>query len=193
MRPSPILEASLAAHRRLEDALLAVQDEDCRGASLLPGWSRGHVLTHLADKTKHHVWMLEGAVQNQVRRPDYEHAPVEVEAGAGRSAKELRRDIMLAFAALEQAWNGLPDDSWTRCGVAVPGLRSMADLAGRHLRDVEVHHVDLDIGYGAADWSAAFIDNELPKRLTGLSNRTSPASLLAWLIGRGAPPELGPW
>lgn len=193
MRPVLLLEASVAAHRRLADALATLRDDDVCGASLLPGWSRAHVLTHLANKTRDHVWLIEGAVHNEVLRPDYEGAPSVIEAGAGRSADDLRSDVLTAFADLERAWDGLAEDCWDRTGIAVPGPRSMADFAGRHLRDVEVHHADLDIGYAPADWSDTFIAYELPKRLAGLAGRTSHASLLAWLMGRGSPPELGPW
>ena len=193
MKPDVLIEASLAAHRRLEADLQVLNDENARGASLLPRWSRGHVLSHLANKTRDHVWMMEGALRDEVRRPNYEAAPALVEAQAGRCADELRSDVLLAFAALERAWNDFPADRWNRNGIAVPGPRSMADLVGRHLRDVEVHHADLNLDFGPADWSDTFITYELPKRLAGLPKRTDPASLLAWLIGRGGPPELGPW
>lgn len=196
MRPVSILEAGIAAHRRLEHALGTLTDDDVRRPSLLPGWSRGHVLTHVAHKTVSHVWMLEGARQNEVRHQHpsgFDHAQAEVAAESGRSAAELRDDVVRSFAQLEAAWAELPDECWERMGICVPGPRSMADIAGRHLRDVEVHHVDLDIGYTPADWSTVFVDYELPKRLAGLSSRTNPASLLAWLLDRADAPELGPW
>ena len=137
--------------------------------------------------------MLEGALLNELRQPDYDRAQAEVAAGSGRSATELREDVIRSFARLEGVWAKIPDECWDRMGICVPGPRSMADIAGRHLRDVEVHHVDLDIGYAPADWSAVFVDHELPKRLAGLPNRTNHASLLAWLLDRGDAPELGPW
>jgi hypothetical protein len=53
--------------------------------------------------------------------------------------------------------------------------------------------VDLDIGYRISDWSAAFVEGELAKRLRDLPGRADHAELLAWLLDRAPAPELGPW
>jgi maleylpyruvate isomerase len=37
-----------AATQRLQDTVAGLTDQQAREPSLLPGWSRGHVLTHLA-------------------------------------------------------------------------------------------------------------------------------------------------
>ncbi len=76
----------------------------------------------------------------------------------------------------------------------VEGPRTMAEIVGHHLRNVEVHHVDLDIGYLPSDWPAELVDAELPRRLRSLPGRAPDADLLAWLLGRAPAPELtGPW
>jgi maleylpyruvate isomerase len=69
----------------------------------------------------------------------------------------------------------------------------MTEIVGHHLRDVEVHHVDLDVGYSPADWPAELVAGELDRRLRGLPGRADPAELLAWLLDRGPAPGLGPW
>ncbi|MEO8695079.1 MAG: hypothetical protein ABI658_16245 [Acidimicrobiales bacterium] len=69
----------------------------------------------------------------------------------------------------------------------------MVEIAAHHLRNVEVHHVDLDIGYQPRDWPEFFIEAELAKRLRALPDRANHADLLAWLLGRSPAPELGPW
>jgi maleylpyruvate isomerase len=69
----------------------------------------------------------------------------------------------------------------------------MREIVSRHLRDVEVHHVDLDIDYQPTDWPELFVEGELAKRLAGLPDRASHAALLAWLLGRADAPALGPW
>jgi maleylpyruvate isomerase len=43
-----LLRAAAAAHRRMLASASRMTDDDCRGPSLLPGWSRGHLLTHWA-------------------------------------------------------------------------------------------------------------------------------------------------
>lgn len=69
----------------------------------------------------------------------------------------------------------------------------MIEFVERHLRDVFVHHVDLDSGYEPSDWPTAFVSRELPKRLHDLPDRAEPSALLAWLLGRTRAPGLGPW
>src|SRR5690349_12024814 len=46
--PAIVLERIEAETRRLLDTAAALDDAAVRAPSLLPGWSRGHVLTHLA-------------------------------------------------------------------------------------------------------------------------------------------------
>lgn len=196
MRPSDEIETCLASHRHLERSLASLIDRQMREPSLLPGWTRGHVLTHLADKTATHVWLIGGAEVNEVRDQypaGFAQAQSAVDARSGRSAAELREDVAQSFADLESAWERLDSDQWQRTGICVPGPRSMADIVSRHLRDVEAHHVDLDIGYSPSDWPELFVEGELAKRLAGLSDRAGHSALLAWLLGRGDAPTLGPW
>jgi maleylpyruvate isomerase len=196
MRPAETIDTCTAAHERLRNAIGELTDDDSAQPSLLPGWSRGYVLTHLAHKTATHVRLFEGAQANEVR-DQYPHgfaqAQADVHAGAGRSAAELREELTDSFADLQVAWAKLPDSYWDREGICVPGPRSMQQIVSRHLRDVEVHYVDLDIGYRPTDWPELFVEGELAKRLAGLPDRTSHAALLAWLLGRAGAPTLGPW
>ena len=196
MRPTDEIGACVEGHRRMEAAVARLTDEDVRRPSLLPGWTRAHVLTHLADKTLTHVDLIEGAERNEVREqyPDgFANAQAAVDVGAQRPAVELRADLARAFALLEAAWSRLGEQHWDRVGICVPGPRSMAEIVLRHLRDVEVHHVDLDIGYSPTDWPVFFVEAELGKRLPQLADRAPHSLLLAWLLGRGDAPELGPW
>ena len=94
---------------------------------------------------------------------------------------------------LEDAWDRLPEPHWAATAAMTAGERTLAEVVSHHLRNVEVHHVDLGAGYHASDWPALFVETELPKRLRDLSSRAAPADLLAWLIGRCDAPELGPW
>jgi hypothetical protein len=69
----------------------------------------------------------------------------------------------------------------------------MVEIIAHHLRNVEVHHVDLDIDYLASDWPTQFIEGELAKRLRTLPGRTDHADLLAWLLDRARAPDLMAW
>ncbi|MEU4741820.1 maleylpyruvate isomerase N-terminal domain-containing protein, partial [Actinosynnema sp. NPDC023658] len=46
-----IQEQALDAHRRLAAAIEDLTDEQVGQPSALPGWTRGHVLSHLANVT----------------------------------------------------------------------------------------------------------------------------------------------
>jgi hypothetical protein len=46
--PADVLDQIVAASEHLLDTAAGFSDANVRGPSLLPGWSRGHVLTHLA-------------------------------------------------------------------------------------------------------------------------------------------------
>lgn len=196
MKPAADIDSCVAAHRALIAALGPLTDEDFRAPSLLPGYSRGHVITHLASKARAHVCVFGGPSAGEVRHlhPDGHDADRAADAGAHRSAGELRADLRRSFELLEAAWQGLDDALWDRQGIMTAGPRTMAEIVRHHLRNVEVHHVDLDIGFRPVDWSANFVEGELPKRLRSLLDRADHAELLAWLLGRSPAPELrGPW
>jgi maleylpyruvate isomerase len=196
MKPGGDIDTCIAAHRVLLGDLAPLTDDDFRSPSLLPRYSRAHVVAHLANKTRAHVWVFGGPPVGEVRRlyPDGYDADRAADEGAGRSADDLRTDLTQSFDLLETAWEGLDDELWGRHGIMTAGPRTMTEIVRHHIRNVEVHHVDLDIGYRPADWPANFVEGELPKRLRVLLDRADHADLLAWLLGRSPAPELrGPW
>ena len=195
MRPAADIDACCASHRALLAAVAPLTDDDFRSPSALPGYSRGHVVTHLANKAMAHVRLFEGASADEIRRlhPDDYDADLAAGAGADRAAVELRADLERSLQLLEAAWNSLDDARWDRQGIMTAGPRTMSEIVTHHLRDVEVHHVDLDLGYRPSDWPSHFVEGELAKRLRALPDRADHADLLAWLLGRAPAPELGPW
>ena len=94
--------ASLAALRTSTAALVrgidAEQwaDEDARAPSLLPNWSRGHVLTHIARNADGIARAMSGALRGEVVRR-YPNGTAgrnaDIEAGAVRSVAELAADV----------------------------------------------------------------------------------------------------
>ena len=176
--------------------LVSLTDTDFRAPSLLRRYSRGHVVAHLANKARAHVVIFGGPAAGEVRRlhPEGYDPDGAADAGAGRAGADLRSDLARAFASLEAAWDAFDDRLWDRTGIMAAGPRTMAEIVAHHLRNVEVHHVDLDTGYRPGDWPAVLVEGELVRRLRGLPDRADHAELLAWLLGRAAAPELvGPW
>jgi maleylpyruvate isomerase len=205
---APPLETAAAlagareAHARLLAGLASLDDAAVARPSLLPGWTVGHVITHLARNADAHVRMLEGAADGAIT-DQYEGGAAgraaEIEAGAGRPGAEQVADLALAIARLELAWDATSEVVWAQGFGRNPAgdLLACADLPFRRWREVEVHHADLGLGFGPAEWTAAYVDTELPRSLAGLPARLSLDDrrvLLAWLMGRaGDPPRLPPW
>src|SRR5215212_9821079 len=123
MRPAVTIDACRVSHRRLLASLSPLTDDDFRAPSLLPRYSRGHVVTHLTNKINAHVRLFGGAAAGETRRlhPEGYDPDVAAEAGAGRSADELRSDLQRALELLEAAWDGLDDGRWDQQGIMTAG------------------------------------------------------------------------
>jgi maleylpyruvate isomerase len=132
----------------------------------------------------------------------------DIEAGAVRPAAELVADVETSATRLEEAWAGTPAGVWRNGqGRAVGGLWPIAELPFRRWREVEIHHVDLGLGYGIDDWPDDYVEAELARALPTLDSRLPAGAtfdphsvdrrrLLAWIVGRSADPDLphlSPW
>jgi maleylpyruvate isomerase len=157
--------------QRLLGTARVIPESELRQPSLLPGWTRGHVLSHLARNADAMRNVLAGARSGQERRmyASLEGREEEIDQGAGRSSKELADDLASSAMALRTVMIGLPDDAW-QFPVRVPdsGPFPAQELLTRRLVEVELHHCDLDYGYGPADWPASFAAMELPEPLRSL-------------------------
>ncbi|MEV6649612.1 maleylpyruvate isomerase family mycothiol-dependent enzyme [Streptomyces sp. NPDC051219] len=197
-------ERLLAATGKLDNAGVTEQ-------SRLPGWSRGHVLAHLSRNADALVNILEG-------RPMYvsaEAREADIERDASRPLDIQLADIRDSDARFRQAADAPAD--WSRTVTMRNGVTDVAArLPFRRLIEIELHHVDLDIGYELEDLPESFTGREiefLTERFSGhpdvpslvltaadgrqwrtggtgdatrLAVNGSPAALLGWLAGRGA-------
>ena len=190
-----------AAHARLLERIDGLTDEQCASASLLPGWTVGHVLTHLARNADSHVLMLQGALEGRVAAqypggPEQRNA--DIEAGAGRAAAEQLADIAESAARLEAAWAAMAPEAWAGEGESVFGKVAVNDLPFRRWRETTLHHTDLGLGYEWSRWPADYVRLELgrmtmqwasrkPMGLTTLPEAVvalPEAQRVAWLTGR---------
>jgi maleylpyruvate isomerase len=191
-------QAALAAsHRRLFAAIDGLPDDVARRPSRLPGWSVGHLLTHLARNADSGVRRLAGAARDEVvdQYPGgAEGRDAEIEEGAARPAAELVADVRESALACERAAAELPDGAWDRLGRAVGGgTHTMRRVIVSRIREVELHHVDLGLGYEPTDWPEDFARSELDRALAHMTEHVDPAVFLGWLSGRGPAPDLPPW
>ncbi|WP_406137028.1 maleylpyruvate isomerase N-terminal domain-containing protein [Streptomyces sp. NBC_01089] len=102
--PAAVLEQIDAATEHLVHTAARFTDADVRAPSLLPDWSRGHVLTHLArnaDGGRRLLTWARTGVQ-ALEYPSLTARDEEIENGAGRSADVLVADLRDSAAVPHQ-------------------------------------------------------------------------------------------
>jgi maleylpyruvate isomerase len=174
--PVADIEAVRQGTRRVLDAIDDLTDEQAAARSLLPGWSRAEVLTHLARNADGGRGIAEAAARGEIglQYPGgIEQRAAGIAAGRGARAAALLADLRRSCDALIESWLALPDDAWERVGKSVGGQRTQRDWVFSRLREVEVHHVDLGLGYSPAEWPVAFVTRGLEEALAELPQRAS--------------------
>ncbi|WP_417219716.1 maleylpyruvate isomerase family mycothiol-dependent enzyme [Arthrobacter sp.] len=167
-------------------------DREVRSPSLLPGWTVGHVLTHLARNADAHARRLSGALNGQ-DVPKYasgeDQRRREIEDGATRSADEILADLRTSVSRLEEVFALSTAAGWPNGHFRGGGHYGASGCPAHRLREVEMHHVDLGLGYNPSDWPEEYVVWDLPVLLSTVPERIGSAanrrSLMAWLAGRG--------
>jgi maleylpyruvate isomerase len=173
------------ATQRLLGTARVIDDADLRAPSLLPGWTRAHVLAHLARGADALRNLMIGVRTGQPR-PAYASPAARdagIEQGAGLPRAVLLDEVAAAAMAFRTVSRQLPDEAWDAEVTGVPGLDPFParELLVRRLVEVELHHCDLGAGYTAADWPDAFTVMRLPEPM-----RSQREERRAW--ARTAPP-----
>ncbi|MER5884343.1 maleylpyruvate isomerase family mycothiol-dependent enzyme [Streptomyces sp. NPDC001941] len=146
----------LASLREATDRLLsAVAEMDnaaAARASRLPGWSRGHVLAHVARNADALVNVLQG----RPMYPSAEARDADIERDAPRPADVQLEDVRTS-ADRFRALGEVPAD-WSRTVELRNGVTDSASrVPFRRLAEVELHHVDLGVGYELEDLPEDFV------------------------------------
>jgi len=167
---------------RLIGSASALTDDQCREPSLLPDWSRAHVLTHLARNadglSNLLTWAATGVETPQY--PSMEDRDARIEEGSGRPAAEIVADLSRSSKSFISQARELPAEAWlaevrTIRGPAHPGWYTL----NRRLTEIEVHHVDLAAGYAPADWPEWFVTDMLYEVISQLAVKPdSPTAVL---------------
>lgn len=195
--PEPFedIAAVAAAHARLHRTLDGLTDEEARGPSLLPDWSVGHLITHIARNADSVVRRVSAALDGELVA-QYEHGAAgrasDIEAGAGRPATELLADLHASDGRLDALLESAPATLWD--GELMAGPKDVVpapEVVFHRWREVEIHHVDLGMSYSPEDWPDRLVTRWLPALAAQLPERADPRALMAWVLGRGSAPELG--
>jgi maleylpyruvate isomerase len=189
------LDRLAVATERLLATGTALSDAQVRDPSLLPGWTRGHVLTHIARNADGMVNLLRWA-RTGTRIPMYtsaESRSADIEAGSGRPAASLAADVRESAAAFAAEAAAMPDEAWAEQVRALhgPAFPAMGVLE-RRLSEVEIHHVDLAAGYSPGDWPAGFLVEALPRVALSFTGRDDAPRCLVWAEGAKDSFRIGP-
>jgi maleylpyruvate isomerase len=177
------LERLAAATDRLLATATALTDAQAREPSLLPGWTRGHVLSHIARNADGMINLLSWA-RTGTETPMYASAEsrnTDIEAGARRGAADLAADVRESAASFAAAAAAMPGGAWTVQVRALrgPGFPALGVL-DRRLSEVEIHHVDLAADYAPSDWPADFVADALPRVADSFTGRDDAPCCLVW-------------
>lgn len=215
-----VLEWVEDGQRRLQQAVDALPADGETEPTALPGWTRGHLLTHLARNADALVnlltWARTGVPTPMYASPD--QRATDIDAGAGRPLAEQLADLRESAARFRAAAEALSADAWSTTVVSGQGREIPAsEVPWLRAREVWIHLVDLRVGVGmdvlppdlawalvrdVAGWMTSRIgagaelvaDGHGPVVLgtssSGVTIGGPPYALAAWLTGRSGAEEL---
>ncbi|MET9368897.1 maleylpyruvate isomerase N-terminal domain-containing protein [Streptomyces griseoflavus] len=206
--PRTLAEARAWARTGTELMLDAVAgfDEDAFTApSVLPGWSRKHLVAHVAANADALCNLVHWAATGE-ETPMYasaEERAAGIAKGPTLSAGELRSWLTDSANKLAAGLDGLTDEQWRHEVVTVQGRTVPAtELPWMRAREVCVHAADLGSAVVTfADLPKGFLTALVAeigarRELAELPDGPLP-EVAAWLAGRphslADAPELGPW
>lgn len=180
---------------RLVQTAATFDDESIRAASRCQGWTRAHVLSHIArnaDALRNLVgWAVTGTPVPMYASPEVREA--DILAGSSHSAREILADLedsAARFASSAPGLAGPPEHTEVemRAGRRVLG----GQLPTLRLMEVVFHHVDLDAGYTFAEADPGFVRRAISNAVEriGASGQAPSISLRGesgdrWSMGQG--------
>jgi maleylpyruvate isomerase len=186
------------ASARLVRTVDGFHGDDWAAPTLLPDWSRAHVVAHLALNAEGMARALRGLVadaDDDEPRTMYdsdERRDRDITELAAKAPSEIRARLLGGVTILMDAMDAVPGPEWGTQLERTPGGRTMraSALPGMRWRELEIHHVDLDAGYTRAQSPLAFAEH----LLDAMSKRVRPEqpfevrptdSGRTWILGDG--------
>jgi maleylpyruvate isomerase len=157
--------------------LAELSDNDFDGDTLLPGWSRRHLVAHVGYNAAALCRLMDWAATG-VETPMYESAEQrsrEIAEGATLDPAAFRNLFDHTVARLDEKWRNLPASAWAaQVRTAQGRLVPASETAWMRSREVWIHAVDLANGGRFDDFPVVVLD-----------------SLLADIVGMWRQKELG--
>ncbi|MGW2378446.1 maleylpyruvate isomerase family mycothiol-dependent enzyme [Kitasatospora sp. NPDC001683] len=167
-----------ASTQRMLETVSGLKPDAVAEPSALPGWTRGHVLAHLARNADSLVNLLTGA-RTGTDIPQYASEQARdqgIEDGAGRPLDAQLADLRESHERFAEAAALMDPEDWAaevrhRFGAVFPAC----DLVWKRLGELEYHLVDLDADYTPARWPEEFAVTEFHKLALKLHGTDLPA------------------
>jgi maleylpyruvate isomerase len=135
-------------------ALSQLSDDDFDCPSLLPGWSRRHLVAHVGYNARAVARLVTWAATG-VETPMYSSPQArqeEIELGATQRPDALRSLCEHAAIDLDVRWRDLPDERWSENVVTAQGRTvPVSETLWMRTREVWLHAVDLGVGERIAE------------------------------------------
>lgn len=180
-------------------AVDALSDEELRQSSALAGWTRAHVIAHMARNaealTRLATWARTG-----VETPMYssrEQRSDDIESSSGAPTSTLRAELVTTAATLDDALTALDGTTWNTVLRSAQGRPMPAlEVPWMRTREVWLHTVDLGTGATVAELPAGVVDELIADATRMLSPKDGcPAVTLeatdrdrTWSLGPDAEP-----
>jgi maleylpyruvate isomerase len=159
-RPVRELEWITDGTRRLLADLDALDDAALDEPSLLPGWDRRYLLSHVANNAGALRNLLHWARTGEERRMyvSNEQRAADIAAGATAPSAVLRSLVASSAEVLWSDLDGMPLEAWSAPVITAQGLTRLAsEVPWMRVRELYVHAVDLDAGARFAGLPPSFL------------------------------------
>ena len=141
-------------------------EADVPAPSALPGWTRGHVLAHIAGISNAMARQLEYAARGdtvELYDGGYDGRTKAIEMSAGHALQQHRADLDAALERALRAFDSLDADS----DAGASGWRAPISYRGGAVldgglalwRELVIHAADLNTGRGPETWSRQFCEH----------------------------------
>jgi maleylpyruvate isomerase len=156
---------------RFHAGLASLDDKALNDPSLLPGWTRRHLIAHVAANAdalcRLAYWARTGEERRMYASPAQREA--EIEVGAARPAADLRHWVADSAVRLAEDLARLSAAAWQAPVITAQGRTVPAtEIPWLRAREAYVHAVDLDAGLGFAgipgEFLAALLDDVAARR-----------------------------
>ena len=148
-----IRKRKMEATQQLLGDTIRLDDAEWQAPSLLPGWTRAHVATHIARNADGLRRSVRGFLDGHPQRmyPSELDRQDDLEKGSRRTGLDLQIDLDTSASELNETMNELaaqPDELLARDVELRAGFRVPAHMvATARLNEIVLHRIDLGMGF----------------------------------------------